>query len=104
MDKPNFEVIGVETGIVLVRDLGPWDQHNTITNDPQSVIDDLVHYLSDRRLFYVDSIGAVDEIELNTDASFRRFIFGDHSFVLERFAGTRHQRTVLELLKSGRKS
>jgi hypothetical protein len=49
---------------IFILDTGPWDQHRTITNDPEWVIETLAndHALGDRRLFYKDSEGQIDEL------------------------------------------
>lgn len=50
---------------LMIKDLGPWDKHPTITNDVEAVVDDLVRQgllPEGRRLFYYDSEGNRDEI------------------------------------------
>jgi hypothetical protein len=60
---------------VVIRDLGPWHEHRTITNDVEQVVRDLAPMLGTRRLFYYDSSGHLDEIVV-ADGRFARFIAG----------------------------
>jgi hypothetical protein len=47
---------------LVIEDTGPWDQHLTITNGAEQVVDSLAPKLEGRRLFYFDSQGDIDEI------------------------------------------
>ena len=50
---------------LVIKDVGPWDRHPTITNDAEAVVADLVRggkLPEGRRLFYIDSEGERDEI------------------------------------------
>jgi len=63
---------------LVIRDVGPWDQHPTVTNDAEAVVMALASqgYLPNgRRLFYYDSEGALDEI-LVKDGQFVGFAPG----------------------------
>ena len=53
--KANYEVVGRDAAMLLIRDVGPWDQYLTITNAAESVVADLAASLEGRRLFYRDS-------------------------------------------------
>lgn len=60
---------------LVIRDIGPWDQHPTITNDAEHVVERLIidgHLPPGRRLFYYDSEGDLGEllIEDNRFAGF----------------------------------
>ncbi|CAK9251228.1 unnamed protein product [Sphagnum jensenii] len=65
--KANFTIIGSECNkqVLVIRDLGPWDQHPTVTNDAEGVVAKLIEsgYLSpSQRLHYYDSAGQLDEL------------------------------------------
>lgn len=60
--KANFSIIEQTDKLVLIRDNGPWDQHPTITNAAEDVVDTLASMLGGRRLEYIDSEG--DRCEL----------------------------------------
>lgn len=63
---------------IVIKDVGPWDQHPSVTNDAENVVRDLVAqgYLPEgRRLFYFDSDGRLDEI-LVKDGQFVGFAPG----------------------------
>jgi len=50
---------------LVIRDIGPWHVHPTVTNDADSVVATLVemgHLPEGRRLFYYDSEKRRDEI------------------------------------------
>lgn len=60
----NFEIIEANAdGEVTLRDLGPWDQFLTITNDADAVVQRVVaEFPNVKRIFYFDSRG--DKCEL----------------------------------------
>lgn len=62
MRKPNFDICGGTPQFLIIRDVGPWNEHPTITNDPEDVIEELLPMLGTRRLLYFDSMGRLDEI------------------------------------------
>ena len=73
----NFEIVGVESTHerLIIRDVGPWDERLTVTNDAENVVRDLAAtgaLRSDRRLWYYDSTGRLDEI-LHADGVFVGF-------------------------------
>ena len=80
--EANYIIIGndrhyPETPLVI-KDVGPWDQHPTVTNDAENVVRNLVaegHLPEGRRLFYFDSDGRLDEI-LVKDGQFVGFAPG----------------------------
>lgn len=60
---------------IVIRDVGPWDQHLSVTNDAERVVAELAEWLNGRRLFYYDSDNALDEIVI-TDGRFAGFLPG----------------------------
>ena len=66
MRKARYEIVEDQPGEPLViRDLGPWDQHLSVTNDAENVTAELFmkgKLYGSRRLFYFDSDGIKDEI------------------------------------------
>ncbi len=80
MRNANFEVVFRESSpdTLVVRDLGPWSEHRTITNDAERVVEELAEYLPDgRRLFYYDSQNQRDEI-IVSHGRFVGFIPGEN--------------------------
>lgn len=75
-----FSVVLSTRDVVILKDLGPWSEHLTITNDAENVVASCRDYLSGRRLFYIDSEGAVDELAYESDGvgrlHFRGFVPG----------------------------
>jgi len=60
VDDPAFT-----TDALVIRDVGPWDQHPTVTNDAEWVVEELVaagRLQPGMRLYYYDSEGALDEL------------------------------------------
>ncbi len=50
---------------LVIRDIGPWDKHPSVTNDAEAVIETLVnngHLPEGRRLFCYDTEGQLDEL------------------------------------------
>lgn len=62
LKNANYQIIDNNHFRILIRDLGPWDQHKTVTNDAEAVVSDLKMWLGDRRLEYIDSDGKRGEI------------------------------------------
>lgn len=58
---------------VLIRDIGPWDQCFTVTNDAANVVQRILPILDGRRLFYFDSEGDLGEIKVK-DGKFAGFV------------------------------
>jgi hypothetical protein len=57
-----YEVVSDTPEHLLIRDLGPWDVHFTVTSDAAAVVFHLQTRLGNRRLFYIDSEGELDEL------------------------------------------
>ncbi len=67
------DFLGVEP--LILKDLGPWDQHPTITNDAEHVVRTLValgRLPAGRKLYYHDSENELTEI-LIKDGKFAGF-------------------------------
>jgi hypothetical protein len=67
MNEANFEIVSDEPTYVVIRDIGPWDKHPTVTNAAEGVVARLApalagEYNENRRLFYYDSNGQLDEM------------------------------------------
>ena len=78
MGKPaKFSIVGESDSVFLIRDLGPWDVHFTVTNDAENVVLQLAPRLKGRKLLYFDSEGEVTELKVK-DGRFAGFgaIFG----------------------------
>ena len=68
----NFEIASQADDRLVLRDLGPWNMHLTITNDAEHVVEALAPTLHGRRLFYYDSEGELTEL-LVKDGKFAGF-------------------------------
>lgn len=81
MTVSNFAIIsgqGATAEPLIIRDLGPWDRHLTVTNDAERVVAALIrqgHLSPGQRLLYYDSEGMLDEI-LVKDGAFAGFAPG----------------------------
>ena len=71
MRSANYAVVEDSNRVVL-KDLGPWDRHPTITNDAEGVVEREFQRLKGRKLFYIDSEGQMDELVYDVD--FGKFI------------------------------
>lgn len=61
-NRAHYRIVGETDYALIIEDLGPWDYHMTVTNDAAGVVAELATELAGRRLFYFDSVGALDEI------------------------------------------
>lgn len=65
--EANFAIIEDTPQRMMIKDLGPWDKHLTVTNDAEGVVKRLFDRLGGRRLFAMCSDGSVDELLLDQD-------------------------------------
>lgn len=79
-----FEILMVSREKILIRDVGPWSQYPTITNDAENVVAEMIAdikyngffiQLGNRRSFYEDSEGKIDELVVR-DGKFDGFKSG----------------------------
>jgi hypothetical protein len=66
MKIPNYSIEPVNDDRILIRDLGPWDQYPTVTNNTEAVVAELVvaygEDLAGRELHAIDSSGDTDQL------------------------------------------
>ena len=62
MNKPNFIIESETDDCLLIRDIGPWDRHPSVTNAVEEVVEELAPRLRGRRLEYIDSDGQRDQL------------------------------------------
>jgi len=62
MRRANYEIVEQNETFVLIRDLGPWSEHPTVTNAAEDVVEELAPLLRGRRLEYFDSEGQRDQL------------------------------------------
>ena len=72
MSRANYQVIEDTDEVLCIEDLGPWDQHLSVTNDAENVVAELAGVLNGRRLEYIDSCGDRDQIRV-VDGQFAGF-------------------------------
>ena len=68
---------------LVIRDVGPWDKHLTVTNDAENVVEELIRsnrLLPGQRLLCYDSDNQLDEIVVK-DGKFTGFAPGPASEV-----------------------
>ncbi len=63
MNSAKFEVVRSDNGTVVLRDVGPWSKHPTVTNDAEQVVESLGNWVGSRRLLYYDSDGELTELK-----------------------------------------
>lgn len=76
--RARYELVKAESDAdrLVIRDVGPWEDHPTVTNDAVRVVSELAaNLVGGRRLFYYDTDGRLDEI-LITDGRFAGFTPG----------------------------
>lgn len=62
MKPVNFVVALERRSYLVLRDVGPWSEHRPITNDIAHVVALVLGRLCGRRLFYIDTHGALTEV------------------------------------------
>jgi hypothetical protein len=72
MKRANYIIEEINDHRILIRDLGPWSEHPTVTNDAELVVADLADQLNGRELHYIDSEGDTDAL-LVKDGKFAGF-------------------------------
>ena len=60
--QAQFAIVDQTPFAMIIRDIGPWDRHFTVTNDAEGVVKRLAPILNGRRLFYFDSEGELGEL------------------------------------------
>lgn len=72
---PNFVVVKESSTFIIIRDVGPWDKHRTITNGAEECVAELFadYRLGSRRVGYYDSEGQLDELVHDGCGNFIRF-------------------------------
>ena len=75
MNRARYELVREDREGVLIRDLGPWSKHPTVTNAAEQVVAELLPTLRGRRLYYFDSNGELDELVVR-DGRFAGFAPG----------------------------
>lgn len=62
MNTASYLIIEQTEDRVLIKDIGPWTKHPTITNRAEQVVEELAPMLRGRRLEYIDSDGNRDQL------------------------------------------
>lgn len=71
--KARFKIV-IDGTTMVIRDIGPWDKYPSVTNDVEAVVKFLnLCNLGDRKLFYYDSEGDLDEIVHDGEGKFIEF-------------------------------
>lgn len=61
-----FDVLAIQSDLIVLVDVGPWDKYLTVTNDAEGVIQKLSSRgLDGRRVIYYDSEGEPTELRHN---------------------------------------
>jgi hypothetical protein len=64
MRHANYRIVRESDAELVIKDVGPWSKHPTITNDAECVVQQLVWYLRGRRLLYFDSDNTLYELKV----------------------------------------
>lgn len=73
--KANYVVIEDEDSYLVIDDIGPWSNFQTVTNAAEEVIKELLPRLNGRRLYYYDSDDEISELMIEA-GGFAGFAFG----------------------------
>ena len=77
--RSNFTILSITPEVVVLRDLGPWDRYQTITNDAEAVISHLhkSEVIGDNtKVVYQDSEGEWTELCHDNSGNFNGFKIG----------------------------
>ena len=75
MKKSNWIIVNENKDSITIKDLGPWNKYSTVTNDAESVVEELAPVLGNRKLLCYDSEGLLGEL-LVKDGKFNGFAPG----------------------------
>ncbi len=75
MQLANYSVVRQTGEYILIRDEGPWDFYQSVTNAAESVVAGMADALHGRRLYYIDTDGRIDELKIK-DGKFAGFAPG----------------------------
>jgi hypothetical protein len=64
MRHANYRVIDANSEQVILRDVGPWTEYPTVTNDAEWVVEQVAPMLSGRQLLYFDSMNSLSELRV----------------------------------------
>ncbi len=73
--KCNYNTADETDDYITLRDLGPHDRFQTITNAAEWVVEQMVPRLKGRKLYYIDTDGNTDQLLIHA-GKFAGFIAG----------------------------
>ena len=73
MARANYEFVDFNSEYVVIRDLGPWSNFMTVTNDAEAVVREIWPMLEGRLLYYIDSEGDIGELRVGAGGRFDGF-------------------------------
>lgn len=68
MRNANWKVVEDMPERFVIQDVGPWENHPTITNDAEEVVKQVAPVLRGRRLLYYDSDGQMYELLVDKES------------------------------------
>ena len=71
----NYRIENENEDYIVLRDLGPHDQYQTITNAAEWVVAQLANRLKGRALYYIDTEDCIDQLLVH-DGRFAGFAHG----------------------------
>ena len=75
MQLANYSIERQTPDYILIRDEGPWDFYQSVTNAAESTVAGLIDALHGRHLYYIDTDGRIDELKIE-DGKFAGFAPG----------------------------
>ena len=78
MRHANYRIVREDSDELIIEDVGPWNEHPTITNDAEWVVEQVAPLLRGRLLFYFDSAGDLDRLVVRA-GRFAGFVVGRRS-------------------------
>ena len=62
MKRSNYVINSEDENQIVLKDLGPWDQYLTITNDAENIIEELSAEQKEKIIYYFDSNSVLTEL------------------------------------------
>lgn len=66
--QANYEIVEELDEVVIIRDIGPWDQFASVSNAAEETVKELVPMLNGRKLLYYDTEDKLDELIIKNGA------------------------------------
>lgn len=92
MKGANYVIVNDKPGLIVIRDVGPWDHYGTVTNAAEGVVAELYRrgvLPAGKVLLYYDSENCLDQLRHDGQGRFTGYAPAPKELVPERQVGPR---------------